>query len=189
MNHKVKIRPYETKDAPNLRDICKETASPSYRKDHLKLETIPINFLDYYLEQEPEFVFVAADEKDEAVGYIECATDYHRFVKAMKKIYMPRLKAFDKSQIAFERKVLLALFFIRKWPCHLHIDLTAAYQHQGIGTLLIDALIQKLQDEGFHELAVCGIKRKSNSYGFYRHYGFKDIFSYGLGFVSLGLRF
>jgi len=189
MNPKVKIRSYEAKDAANLRAICKETAFPSYQKDPLKLETIPINFLDYYLEQEPEYVFVAVDEKDEAVGYIECATDYRRFVKATRKIYMPRLKAFDKSQIALERKVLFALFWIRKWPCHLHIDLTAAYQHQGIGTLLIDEVIQKLKKEGFHELAISGIKRKSNSYGFYRHYGFEEIFSYGLGYVSLGLRF
>lgn len=189
MNTKVKIRHFEKKDAANLRAICKETAWPSFKENPLKLETVPINFLDYFLEQEPEHVFVAANENDEAVGYIECATNYHRFVKAMREIYMPRLKAYDKSQIAFERKVLLALFFIRKWPCHLHIDLTGAYQHQGIGTLLIDALIHQLQEEGFHKLAICGIKRNSVGYGFYRHYGFKEIFLYGNGIVSLGLSF
>ena len=83
MNTNIRIRHYEQKDATKLRAICKETASSSFKENPLKLETVPINFLDYFLEQEPEHVFVAAAENDEAVGYVECATDYHRFVKAM----------------------------------------------------------------------------------------------------------
>lgn len=185
----VTIRPYQSKDLANLRGICKETAWDSYKSDPKKLETVPINFLDYFVEQEPGYVLVAVNEKDEAVGYIECATSYRKFVKAMKSIYMPRLKAFDKKQIHFERRVLLALFFIRKWPCHMHINLTAAYQHQGIGARLIDALVSKLKADGFHQLAICGIQRGLLSYGFYRHYGFIEIYSYGRGTVSLGLRF
>jgi GNAT superfamily N-acetyltransferase len=78
----------------------------------------------------------------------------------------------EPSQIAFERQFLLALFFIRRWPCHLHINLTAAYQHQGIGTRLIDALVAQLKAEGFYRLAICGVERGSASYGFYCHYGF-----------------
>jgi GNAT superfamily N-acetyltransferase len=183
------IRLYQAKDANSLRAICKETAWPSYQKDPMKLETVPINFLDYFLEQEPEHVWVAVNEKDEAVGYIECATSYRRFVKAMKRIYMPRLKAYDQSQIAFEKKGLFALFFIRRWPCHLHINLTAAYQHGGLGSRLIDALIAQLRQEGFTRLAICGVKRGSDSYGFYRHYGFQEIFVYPKGWVSLGIRF
>ena len=44
------IRPYQAKDAKNLRDICKETAWESYKKDPQKLETVAVNFLDYFLE-------------------------------------------------------------------------------------------------------------------------------------------
>jgi GNAT superfamily N-acetyltransferase len=187
--NEAKIRLYEAKDAANLRSICKETAWESYKKDPNKLETVPINFLDYFLEQEPKHIHVAVNERDEAVGYIECATSYQKFVKAMKKVYLPRLKHYDKSQIAFEKKGLFALFCIRSWPCHLHINLTASYQHQGLGTQLIDAAIAQLKSEGFDRLAICGVKRGSASYGFYRHCGFQEIFVYGGGLVSLGIRF
>jgi GNAT superfamily N-acetyltransferase len=189
MTGNVTIRLYQPKDAERVRDICKETAWDSYRKDPQKLATVPINFLDYFLEQEPDHVFVAVNDQDEAVGYIECNTDYRRFVKTTKKVYFPRLRQIDRSQVGFEKRFLLALFFIRKWPCHLHINLTAAYQHQGIGTLLLDALIQKLKAEGFHQLAICAVQRGSNSDGFYKAYGFKEIFSYGKGLVSLGILF
>jgi GNAT superfamily N-acetyltransferase len=183
------IRPFRNKDAAKLRDICKETAWDSYKKDPQKLETVPINFLDYFIEQEPDHVLVAVDEQDRAVGYIECNTSYRRFVKTTKQVYFPRLQQVDPSQIAFEKRVLLALFFIRAWPCHLHINLTAAYQHRGIGSRLIAALIQQLKTEGYHKLAICAVQRGSDSYGFYRHFGFKEIFNYGHGLVSLGIRF
>jgi hypothetical protein len=57
----VKIRPYEAKDKEALTDICKETAWESYKKDPQKLATVPINFLDYFLEYEPSHVLVAAE--------------------------------------------------------------------------------------------------------------------------------
>lgn len=183
------IRLFQSKDAANLREICKETAWDSYKKDPKKLETVPINFLDYFLEQEPEHVLVAVNEQDEAIGYIECATSSKKFRRAMKKIYMPRLRQFDPTQVAFERKVLWALFFIPHWPCHMHINLTAAYQHQGIGPQLINALIAQLKSQGFHSLAIAGNQRGSASYRFYRHFGFKEIFNYGHGVVALGLKF
>jgi GNAT superfamily N-acetyltransferase len=187
--NEAKIRLYEAKDATNLRSICKETAWESYKKDPNRLETVPINYLDYFIEQEPNHIHVAVDENDAAVGYIECATSYRKFVKAMKTIYMPRLKRYDRSQIAFEKKGLFALFCIRSWPCHLHINLTAKYQRQGLGTRLIDAAIAQLKSEGFTRLAIYGVKRGGASYGFYRHYGFQEIFVYGRGLVSLGIRF
>jgi GNAT superfamily N-acetyltransferase len=153
------------------------------------LETVPINFLDYFIEQEPEHVLVAADSNDQAVGYIEAATSYKKFVKATKKIYMRRLLDYDKSQVAFEKHFLLALFFIKKWPCHMHINLTQAFQHQGLGPKLIDALIAKLKQEGYHSLAICGSQLGSSSYLFYLHCGFKEIFNYGKDIVSLGIEF
>jgi GNAT superfamily N-acetyltransferase len=185
----VRIRPYETKDKEALTAVCEETAWESYKKDRRKLATVPINFLDYFLEYEPSHVLVAADSGDRAVGYVECTTSYSRFVKTTKKVFFPRLRAVDPSQIAFEKRFLFALHFIRRWPAHLHINLTAAYQHQGLGSRLISALIDQLRKEGFTRLAICGVERGSASYGFYRHYGFKEIWVYSPKLVSLGIRF
>ena len=185
----IRIRPYEAKDKETLTDICKETAWESYKKDPQKLATVPINFLDYFLEYEPSHVLVAADSDDRAVGYIECTTSYSHFVKTTKQVFFPRLEAVDPSQIPFEKRFLFALHFIRRWPAHLHINLTAEYQHQGLGTKLIDVLIDQLKKEGFTRLAICGVERGSASYGFYRHYGFKEIWVYSPKLVSLGIRF
>jgi hypothetical protein len=59
----VRIRPYEAKDKEALTDICKETAWESYKKDPQKLATVPINFLDYFLEYEPSHVLVATNSR------------------------------------------------------------------------------------------------------------------------------
>ncbi|MCI2068923.1 MAG: GNAT family N-acetyltransferase [Bacilli bacterium] len=185
----MKIRPYQTKDLKNVTDICEETAFDSYKKDPVKLKTVPINFLDYFIEQEKEHVLVAVDEKDEAIGYIEATTSYPKFVQAMEQIYLPRLQQIDPSEIEFEKRFLLALSCIEDWPSHLHINLNGSYQHQGIGTKLIQALIDLLKKEGFHSLAICCCQQGSNSYGFYKHFGFKEIFDYGKGIVSLGIKF
>ncbi len=185
----ISLRSFQSGDKDTLRSICKETAWDSYKQDPKRLETVPINFLDYFIEQEPEHIIVAADSAGQAVGYIECATSYRHFVKKMKKVYFPRLLQTDKSQIAFERRFLLALFFIRCWPCHMHINLTSAYQHCGLGPELIKALIAKLKKEGFHSLAICCCQRGSLSYQFYLRQGFKEIFVYSRKMVSLGIKF
>lgn len=183
------IRNYEPKDYDNVHNICKETAFDSYKKDPVKLETVPIMFLDYFIDYEPEYLFVAVDEEDRAVGYIECATEYRSFVKTMKKEYYPRLKKIDPKQIRFFNQFLFALWFIRKDACHLHIDLTASAQHQGLGTKLMNTLIAKLKDDGFHSLSICANSRKSDGYPFYIKYGFKEIFDYGKDVVSLNIKF
>lgn len=41
-------------------------------------------FNDYFTECEPEYIFVIANEMDEAVGYIICSTNYEKFMKMHK---------------------------------------------------------------------------------------------------------
>ena len=183
------IRQFQEKDRSRLREICKETAWDSYKENENTLETVPIMFLDYFLDYESELVFVAVNENDEAVGYIVCASEYKKFVKVMKKVYIPKLKTLDKSQISFIKIYLFALFLIKKNATHFHIDITDEYQHQGIGRKLIDKLIEEIKRRGMNSLSVCAISRNSVGYPFYIKYGFKEIQKYGKERVSLNIKY
>lgn len=185
----VSIRKYQEKDRVKLREICKETAWDSYKENENKLETVPVMFLDYFLDFESDLVFVAANENDDAVGYIVCASEYKKFVNAMKKVYIPKLKTIDKSQISFIKTFLFALFLIKRNATHFHIDITEKYQHQGIGKKLIDTLIEELKNKGIHSLSICAINRNSTGYPFYIKYGFKEIQKYGKETVSLNIKY
>lgn len=129
----VSIREFLPKDRKRLREICKETAWDSYKQNEKKLETVPVMFLDYFMGHESDLVFAVVNENDDAVGYIECASDYRKFVQTMKKEYFPILKSLDKTQISVMKKYLLALFLIKKNAVHFHINITEKYQHMGIG--------------------------------------------------------
>ena len=182
----VKVRKFEEKDRERVRDICKETAHDKYKKKANTLETIPIMFADYFMDYEPQSLFVAVDENDEAIGYIECATDYQKFMRANKKDIIPRIKKFDKKQVPFWYSCLFTIWLIRKKFVHLHMNLTKDYQRQGIGTKLMDALRNYLHEEReINILCVCCISNKSVGYSFYTKYGFKVFFRYGAGLVSL----
>ncbi|MFA6830434.1 MAG: hypothetical protein WCR67_07045 [Bacilli bacterium] len=106
----AKIRNFLPKDRERLKAICKETAWDDYKKDSNKLETVPIMFLDYFMDYESNLIFVAINEKDEAIGYIECASSYHDFIKINKQVYFPLLKKIDKSQIRFIKTFFLLYF-------------------------------------------------------------------------------
>ena len=185
----ITIRPYCAEDRNSCRAICKETAFDSYKKDSNKLETVPIMFLDYFIEQEPENTIVAVNEKNQVVGYIICATNYGKFINAMKKKYIPQAMKYDKAQWFFMAMFRFALYRVRSNPCHMHIDITEEYQHMGIGKKLISALIEHLKEKGFTSLMICSVSRKSAGYGFYIKYGFHEIKSYGADLVSLLITF
>ena len=64
------IRKYDKKDRENVRKICHLTATdPAYVDNPELVATI---YADYYVDYEPDGVFVVArDEDDEAVGFTD----------------------------------------------------------------------------------------------------------------------
>ena len=72
------IRKFESKDKENLRKICLETSSLPTEKAKDR-EFLFLMYNDYYSECEPENIFVAANENDEAVGYILCAENFGKY--------------------------------------------------------------------------------------------------------------
>lgn len=181
------IRDYRDEDTQKLRYICMETAFEEYRRDPVKRESVPIMFLDYFIEQEPELVSVLANDQDEAVGYIICSRDYDRFCSKMRGEYRDRLLEKAPGEVGFLDGFLPALEKIKDKPTHLHIDLLPEAQHQGWGKKLIRTLAVKLQERGEQYLSICCNGRGSDGYPFYRRLGFYEIYDYGNDVVSLTL--
>lgn len=188
-NTNYKIREYRVCDKENLRNICKETAWDSYKSDPNKLESVPILFNDYFTEQEPEYVFVIADQNDTAKGYIICSADYEKFKEKMYGDYLEKL-----NKYAPEEKTLLDGFMdnlekIKDKPVHFHMDMLPECQHMGFGTKLIYTLCNRLLEDGYDSLSACCIREGAASYNLTMKLGFEKIYDYGDGVVSLNFPF
>lgn len=181
----MNIRKYHDSDKPQLREICKQTAFDSYKQDPSKLETVPIMFNDYFTEQEPENIFVLANDDDKAVGYIICSSDYEKFNKLMKAEYMQRVKRTRKQETLFLKVFLYFLRQIKDRPIHLHIDILPEYQRQGWGTKLIDTLCIHLKENGKNHISICSVNPDSAGYRMYIKYGFREYKKHIGGSVSL----
>ena len=183
----MKIRPYEAKDKQNLRYICKETAWDSYKENENKLESVPILYNDYFTENEPEYIFVLADEADQAVGYIICSVDYEKFYHIMDTEYRARVLRVAPEETRLLDSFLEGLKKISDRAEHLHIDMLPEYQGKGYGRKLTEALIQKLRDDGIKSVSGCMVSRSAASYKMYRKIGFEEIYDYGNDIVSISM--
>lgn len=184
------IRPYHKKDFRYVQDICIATSS-------LKDDDTPLNraylcaaYCDYYLDNQPDFCFVAVDDSDEPVGYVLCAPDCDDYLQKTDELYLPLVRKVDSGE--FFRLNALAKIeqrFIRQgYTAHLHIDIMEEYQQQGLGTKLIETLCAKLKEvkvEGVRLL--CDTKNKA-ARAFYEKMGFEDI-DYISGAVVYGKKF
>lgn len=155
------IRKYEVKDRENLKKICIETSGlpteTAKDKDFLFLM-----FNDYYAEIEPDNVFVAVNDADEAVGYILCAENFEKYLSVFKKNYLPRIKklGFRYYYMAIG-EIAVHKLFAKKYKSHLHIDILSECQGKGTGTALMNELKNHLKGKGIHSLLLsCGMGNK-----------------------------
>lgn len=183
----MEIRSYMPSDHNRLRMICKETAFDDYKKDPNKLESVPVMFNDYFTEYEPEYIFVIADENNEAVGYIICSADYEKFMEMNKTLITKRLLQVAPDEVNYLNGFLDALEKIKDRPVHMHLDMLEQCRRQGFGTRLIQTLIQKLKADGYSHLSVCCANRKAASYALCTKLGFREIYDYGNDVVSLSI--
>ena len=155
------IRRYESKDRDNLRKICIETSGlpTETEKDR---EFLYLLYNDYYAEVEPENLFVAVNDADEAVGYILCAENFDRYLSVFRKDYLPRIKALGfKYYFMAVCEIAVHKLFSKKHKAHLHIDILSECQGKGTGTALMNELKAHLKGKGISSLMLsCGAGNK-----------------------------
>ena len=183
----VLIREYREKDRDGVRKICADTAHKRYTVKP-KLRDIMCNmYVDYYLEKEPENVIVAVEEETGYVcGYIVCSTDAELFEESQKKIYTPMIK---------KKKWYLGVFngicakvshkLDGKYGGGFHINIATDRQGEKLGPKLLTAMGLHLKEKGVKYMYLVTQNRKTRGYGFYTHYGFKEVDRYFLGSVAL----
>jgi ribosomal protein S18 acetylase RimI-like enzyme len=167
----INVRPYQDKDFENCLKICRDTSSLKRNEKWDKIVTTL--YCEYYVKEEPQNCFVAVNENDEAIGYIICAEDYNKFKKDFKKKYFSKLRKLSIGQVIEKR---LSFVFDKKiakvYPAHLHIDIIDGYQRMGVGSRLMNTLVEHLKNKGVKGVHLgCGASNEKGC-NFYKKYGF-----------------
>ncbi len=169
----MNIRKYEERDKEKVRNICLENAHV-LPDDKKVAKFILIMFCDYYIEQEPENCFVAADENDEAVGYVYGTSDYDKYHKIFMEKYFPSVKEISLRR-ACEAKIEMRdhAKYKNDYPAHFHIDVLPAYQSAGVGSKLLPMLCDSMKERGVRGIMmICG-KDNFGAQRFYKKNGFE----------------
>lgn len=171
----ISIRKFEEKDRENMRKVCLETSSFDVSNEKCA-KFITLMYCDYYIEAEPDSCFVAADEEDNAVGYLICGKNFDEYYKAFMAFYMPEIRKLGIKYAAMAMgEILTHRLYSKKYPAHLHIDLSDVCRHQGVGSRLMGELKAYLSQIGIHSLMLsCGFDNK-NAIRFYERNGFKKV--------------
>ena len=174
-NIMITIRKYEDKDKENMRRVCLGTSSFDI-ENKKTAKFITLMYCDYYTEAEPDSCFVAADENDNAVGYLICGKNFKSYYKTFKGLYMPEIKKLGLKYVMMAKgEIAVHKMFSKKYPAHLHIDLLDVCRHQGVGSRLMKELKAYLSENGIHSLMLsCGYDNK-NAIRFYERNGFKKV--------------
>ncbi len=169
----MNIRSYKEKDKENVRFVCLNSEGPC------KSSKRGINFAlavycDYYIENEPENCFVAADENDRAIGYVICAEDFDKFKETYINKYYPRIKRWEyRRRKSALRSIIPHEKYKEEYPAHLHIDVLPEYQRMGLGHKMTDALLEHLKKKGIKGIMLTTWIRNEKGRGFYDKYGFR----------------
>ena len=183
-----KIRPYDKKDFRYVQDICLATSWLSKDPSPTNRAIVCSMYCDYYLDNEPEYCFVAVDEDDIPIGYILCAVDLDTYHEQMTQNYLPVVRKISGSDyFRFAAEVKLEQRYIKQgYTAHLHLDVLEdlpdelyeefeEYPKDEISKALLEALINKLKENFVEGLfLVCGLKDKA-ACKFYEYLGFQDI--------------
>ena len=180
----VCIRKYAPRDKEDLRFVCRATADKIFKHSDATRTAVTLLYNDYFTEYEPENVFVLANADDRAVGYIICCSNFDLFRDKMLNEYMKKTARVCPFLAVLAPYAVHEAEKMREYP-HLHMDILPDFQRQGWGTRLMDALRNRLRENGFEKLSVCGAAKGSAGYKMYTKYGFKTVKSGVGGRVTL----
>ena len=170
MKNKIIILKYDDRDFENLKEVYYEVGNMSGKMPESVLDAMEKAFLMYYLCEEKEHCFVAEADGN-AIGYILCAPDVIKWECTFKEKYVMPDSEIDHMLFRGVRE--LPVKYGKEYPAHLHIDILPEYQHMGIGTRLMDALLSHLSSRGVKGVMLCVSQDNRKGIAFYKNYGFK----------------
>ena len=170
----VSVKKYEPKYADDVRTVCINTAPKKAKTDKNMHDFIIFTFCDYYIEQEPDNVFVLVDEEtDTAQGYVFGADNFWSYIKKMK----PYLKKVKQTGMEYYKdaigEILGHAIFSLRYPAHLHIDINEPYRGNGNGSKMISTLTAHMKSKGTKSIMLIVGTSNKRGINFYKKNGFK----------------
>jgi ribosomal protein S18 acetylase RimI-like enzyme len=133
-------------------------------------------FCDYYIDHEPENIFVLDDGNGKAVGYIICAEEYDSYKKIFDDEYLELNKHLHEDLYNWAvHSTDLQNKHKSEYPAHLHIDLAPPYHRKGFGSQLIKTLCEHLKAKGVKGVMLTVGDKNESAIKFYEKCGFSYI--------------
>ena len=174
----VTVKSYEPKYYKDVQQVCLNTGPESALTDPTMRDFILFTFCNYYLEQEPENVFVLVDENDIAQGYVFGAMNFRKYLNNFK----PYLKTVKKLGKEYYRdaigEILAHAVFSVKYPSHLHIDINEPFRGNGNGSKMVSTLTEHMKTNGAKAIMLVVGTSNKRGINFYKKNGFKIITSF-----------
>lgn len=174
----VTIKNYEPKYREDVQQVCINTGPDSAQTDPNMRDFILYTFCNYYIEQEPENVFVLVDENDRAQGYVFGAMNFGRYLKRMKP-YLAKVRQTGmvnyRDAIA---EIIAHAVFSLKYPSHLHIDINEPFRGNGNGSKMISTLTGSMKSRGAKAIMLVVGTGNVRGINFYKKNGFKILASF-----------
>ena len=182
------IRPYREGDLAAVYDVCVRTAAAggdargAYSSDDL----MPDLFAGPYVHLEPDLALVL-DDGERAVGYVVGTADTAAFVRAYRRVWIPRLadrypvptsppRTPEEDLVAMHhRPERMLLPELAPYPAHLHVDLLPSHQGAGHGRALVEAFLAAVARAGAPALHLGMVTANTRARGFYDRLGFTEI--------------
>ena len=169
----VTVKSYEPKYCKDVQQVCLNTGPDSALTDPMMRDFILYTFCNYYIEQEPENVFVLVDENDVAQGYVFGALDFKQYLKKFKP-YLKKVRETGKENYRDAIAEILAhAVYSIKYPSHLHIDINEPFRGNGNGSKMITALTDNLKAKGSKAVMLVVGTGNTRGINFYKKNGFK----------------
>ncbi len=168
------IKPYEEKYYKDVQQVCLNTGPAAALTDPKVRDFILYTFCNYYIEQEPDNVFVLVDEEtDTAQGYVFGAMNFRKYLKKFKP-YLKKVKETGRDNY-FEAiaEILGHAVFSFRYPSHLHIDINEPYRGNGNGSKMISTLADHMKSKGAKSIMLIVGTGNVRGINFYKKNGFK----------------
>ena len=182
------IRPYQPSDRAAMYEICLKTADAG--KDATGILSDDSLWGDLfavpYVERHPDLAWIVESDDHRAIGYIVATDDTDAFYTWFRDEWWPRFhERYPRpSDVRTREERMIEYGYTRgpgadpntaAYPAHLHIDLLAETQGQGLGRRLIETLFAELARRGVPGLHLGMDPDNTGAAAFYERLGMVEL--------------
>lgn len=196
----VRLLPLTASDLPALYRVCRQTgrAGRDASADHDDPDLLGHHWAGPQATFDPALGEVVVDD-DGVCGYLVGVGSTSDFEVWCEQHWWPALReryplgavrrASDEALVrSIHRPDVTSAAIAEPFPAHLHINLLPRAQGQGLGRMLIERLIDRLEQRGIGGLHLGVDVDNARAIAFYRHLGFAEVAVEDDGGLILGLR-